>query len=390
MHFCLLPTNNNEINLSIQTVPIKQSVLSSSTSITYLSESADVYLYKIQNQFKEEILILDKDILTKLICVFNTYHFLYNKIPEYNITINKLSIFCSVFFELLDIHQFLPEIFSFISPDSNIGIYSPHYHEIEEFTRFLKIDFVNPFSYHLLDYNLIQTLPASINKNFRFKKELLFFEFDENNYDCTNEFNDSYYSHYSHYLCLTLIVLLLEQQHNGSCVIKLNNNTNKVVSQYLYILSQLYNKVYIIKTGISNGIKDNKYIICKNFHITDLTMHNMYINLVSYLFSNVDKIKNAEIILSQLIDIELPNLFLTKMEDLNIIIAHQQINHISGFLNLLKNKQLNEKLDTLKKLNIQKCIQWCEKRQIPHNKLIEKSNIFLNKKKEEPLIDENN
>lgn len=386
MHFCILPTNNNEITISIQTILNTESSISNSTAVTYLSESADVYLYKIQKQFKEEILVLDEEILTKLVCVLNTYHFLYNKIPEYNITINKLSIFCSVFFELLDIHQFLPDIFSFISSDSNIGIYSPHYNEIEEFTKFLKIDFINPFSYHLLDYNLIQSLPPSIHQNSSLKKELLFFEFDENNYGYLNEYNDSYYSHY---LCLTLIVLLLEQKQNGSCVIKLNNNTNKLVSQYLYILSQLYNKVYIIKSGISSGIKDDKYIICKEFYITDLTMHNnIYINLVNYVFSNVEKIQNAEIVLLQFLDIELPNLFLTKMEDLNIIIAHQQINHISGFLNLLKNKQLNEKLDNLKKVNIQKCIQWCEKRQISYNKLAEKSNIFLNKKKEDSLVDE--
>ncbi|MCX8482441.1 MAG: hypothetical protein ORN50_02585, partial [Crocinitomicaceae bacterium] len=35
-------------------------------------------------------------------------------------------------------------------------------------------------------------------------------------------------------------------------------------------------------------------------------------------------------------------------------------------------------IDSLKKANIQKCIQWCEKYKIPCNKFTEKINIFLN------------
>jgi len=46
-------------------------------------------------------------------------------------------------------------------------------------------------------------------------------------------------------------------------------------------------------------------------------------------------------------------------------------------VNIIKNKNRDTKLDNIKKINIQKCIQWCEKFNIPHNKFIEKSNIFL-------------
>ena len=46
---------------------------------------------------------------------------------------------------------------------------------------------------------------------------------------------------------------------------------------------------------------------------------------------------------------------------------------------LSKNKE--DKLETLKKNNIQKCVQWCEKYKIPCNKFSEKINIFLPVKK---------
>ena len=47
-------------------------------------------------------------------------------------------------------------------------------------------------------------------------------------------------------------------------------------------------------------------------------------------------------------------------------------------INLIKNKNREEKLESLKKNNIQKCIQWCEKYKIPYNKFSDKVNIFLN------------
>ena len=45
----------------------------------------------------------------------------------------------------------------------------------------------------------------------------------------------------------------------------------------------------------------------------------------------------------------------------------------------IKTKNLIEqdKLDTIKKNNIQKCIQWCTKYKLPYNKNIQQLNAFL-------------
>ena len=50
---------------------------------------------------------------------------------------------------------------------------------------------------------------------------------------------------------------------------------------------------------------------------------------------------------------------------------------------IFKNKNKDEKIEVLKRNHIQKCIQWCEKNQLPHNKFVERVNIFLNAKKKE-------
>ena len=48
-------------------------------------------------------------------------------------------------------------------------------------------------------------------------------------------------------------------------------------------------------------------------------------------------------------------------------------------INILKNKHKEEKYETMKRNNVQKCVQWCEKYHIPYNKFLEKSNMFSQK-----------
>ena len=75
---------------------------------------------------------------------------------------------------------------------------------------------------------------------------------------------------------------------------------------------------------------------------------------------------------------EVPYYFVNKLEELNIIIGHQQLEFMDQLISLYKNKNREDKIESLKKSNIQKCIQWCDKFKIPYNKFTDKVNIFLN------------
>jgi hypothetical protein len=86
---------------------------------------------------------------------------------------------------------------------------------------------------------------------------------------------------------------------------------------------------------------------------------------------------NTSQIVESLINDHLPYYFMNKIEDSNINIGHQQIEHLDLLLQIIKNKNRDEKIESLKKSNIIKCIQWCEKFKIPHNKFVDKINIFL-------------
>jgi len=58
-------------------------------------------------------------------------------------------------------------------------------------------------------------------------------------------------------------------------------------------------------------------------------------------------------------------------------VGHLQLEQYDQLINLCKNKNKDDRIESLKKNNIQKCIQWCEKHKIPYNKFVDKLNIFL-------------
>jgi len=66
------------------------------------------------------------------------------------------------------------------------------------------------------------------------------------------------------------------------------------------------------------------------------------------------------------------------LDDINIIFGQQQLETINQIINILKSKNIEEKMEVFKKNNIQKSINWCEKFKIPCNKFSDKINIFYN------------
>jgi hypothetical protein len=74
--------------------------------------------------------------------------------------------------------------------------------------------------------------------------------------------------------------------------------------------------------------------------------------------------------------------YLNKIEEMNAILSFQQIDNISSTLSIITTHKNAEKIEQYKKLNIQKCISWCEKYNIPYFKqtaCVSGGNIFLHR-----------
>ena len=74
---------------------------------------------------------------------------------------------------------------------------------------------------------------------------------------------------------------------------------------------------------------------------------------------------------------EIPYYFMNKIDDVNIIIGQQQLECIDQMINVFKNNNKRERIEYIRKVNIQKSVHWCEKYKIPCNKFLDKTNIFL-------------
>ena len=93
--------------------------------------------------------------------------------------------------------------------------------------------------------------------------------------------------------------------------------------------------------------------------------------------------KECEFHYESVIKNNIPYFFLNKIEESNAVIGQQQLEAYDFIINIFKNKNRDEKIESIKRTHIQKCINWCEKNQLPHNKFVDKINIFLTARKKE-------
>jgi hypothetical protein len=178
-------------------------------------------------------------------------------------------------------------------------------------------------------------------------------------------------------LCEVFYALALQKQ-GGSFILKIFDVFHKATVDILYILSYYYDHVSIMKPYTSRIANSEKYVICQGFKITDSTQ---IIQQFATIFDSIQKSSSGDV-LSSLLPFEHDLYFLNKIEEMNAMVSFQQIENITSTLSIITNHRNAEKLDQYKKINVNKCIAWCEYYEIPyhiHHATIQSTNIFLNK-----------
>jgi 23S rRNA U2552 (ribose-2'-O)-methylase RlmE/FtsJ/virulence-associated protein VapD len=159
------------------------------------------------------------------------------------------------------------------------------------------------------------------------------------------------------------------QKQGGTFIVKIFDIFTEATIDLLYLLSSLYKKVYIIKPCTSRIANSERYVICKNFK--GINIENLLEKLMSFF-----PIINSDEKIKRFLNIDIPYIYINKLEDINAIMGQQQIENILGTLYLLDNNK-QDKIETTRKTNIQKCIQWCIRHKVPYNKNIQQLNMFL-------------
>lgn len=161
------------------------------------------------------------------------------------------------------------------------------------------------------------------------------------------------------------------QKKGGSFFIKMFDTFTPASIDMLYLLTMLYDQVYFCKPHTSRYANSEKYIICKGFRLTDSKA--LVISLYHVLQSFTE---NDDKYLFRLFNFDIPYVTVQRIEEYNAIFGQQQIECISQTLFLIESCNY-DKIENMKKTNIQKCISWCQKYKLPFNKMTVSTNIFL-------------
>ncbi len=370
MNYYILPKKNDKISINIKTTNEKKLE-------SYVSSSVYHYLNIILRQI-EEIKKKDNSINYDLIYkISNPYEFIFSNVPGLKYSVSKLKPLNNIFYIFMEILINFNILDFFNNSEIKSFFYGKNISSTIECMNMLREDYNDVYQFH----SEIQEI-TNDDFNSSEKKSFDFMFFELKNY-----VNEEQVNEYTISMIRCLQRILIYQKKNGICVIKLNNLFYKPLIDILYILTNLYDKIYVVKMNTTNIVNGERIIVCKNFIQNDeyWVEHDSikYLGLANELQIQLDQITNSNsngnsgVFIESIIDNKLPYYFINKIEDSNVNIGHSQIEQLDLILYMIKNKNRDEKIETIKKNNIIKCVQWCEKYKIPYNKCIDKINIFL-------------
>ena len=158
------------------------------------------------------------------------------------------------------------------------------------------------------------------------------------------------------------------QKLGGTFILKVYDTFTRFSLDLLFLLANLYEQVSIIKPNTSRFANSEKYIVCKGFR------NSSTLDIVKQFYKILQQ---PDPICGSLFDFELPYLFTNKIEEFNAIVGQQQIDTIVSTIYLIDNNNKYDKIEHMKKKNIQKCIAWCQKYAIPYNMTVQSNNLFM-------------
>ena len=369
MNYYIIPKNNCKIKLKLYITSEKILPCISYSLIHYLTDVC-TQLFKLDDVLSD----IKIDFIKQII---NPFEFINTNVPGSVISVSKVKPDSNIFFELTEIFQTCGILDALSSKSSmNIAHLTPNGSSSNYLINILREDCNDTVINE--DFNYEKIYNTFIRQHIQIKLDLIIIEFNP------EDLNNS--GRYIKNMLLILCIIIKYQSNLGTCIIKVDNIFYKAIIDIIFIFSGIYDKVFLIKPSISKITTGERYIVCKSLNV-DL-IHKM--QLIDQVENNICN-ANYEIALNlhnihSVIDNDISYYFLNKIEESNTVIGQQQITAYIQIINIFKNKNRDDKIETLKRHHIQKCIQWCEKNKIPHNKFADKINIFLMPKNKDIVI----
>lgn len=382
MNYYILPKNNLKIDIFLS---LKKEDITPVISYSLIQFLNNIYsnLLKLEEQIDCKNKNQIKNSITNSITfeyinkIVNPFEFIHTNVPGTFLSVSKVKPDACLFFDLMEIFNIcnITDVLS-LKNKIHIGNFTDNFSSSNYLLNMLREDnddiIINdPFDYAIIYEKYIKNTTST-------KIDLLIFEFKDENYNDIQK--------YIKHVILSFYIAIKYQSNNGTCIIKFDNIFYKPIIDIIFILTGSYEKIFLIKPTISKITKGERYIICKNFDAETVSnkkiLHQLEEKVKGFLDPN-ECLSNNKTIIHSFLRNDIPYYFLNKIEESNIVIGQQQLDSYNQIINIFKNKNKEDKIENLKRNHIQKCIQWCEKNQIPHNKFTDKINIFLNSKRKE-------
>lgn len=179
-------------------------------------------------------------------------------------------------------------------------------------------------------------------------------------FDFSKDYNQQEYN-FNSLLWSEIYTIIQLQSAFGSCIFKIFDMFNQSTIDAIYIISLLYDKIYIVKPFSSRPANSEKYIVATQFNNNSL-IKTKILNLIECNWRSKHKIRIPTDILSK----KRYYNFIYNLTIYNTYYTNRQITYIDKTLddvNLFE--QLNEAdrvkyIDSIKSKNKKQCIQWCK------------------------------
>jgi len=164
-------------------------------------------------------------------------------------------------------------------------------------------------------------------------------------------------------LYVQIIYAVMCQQYDGTFVMKIFDMFTEATIDLLYLLSMFYDDINICKPKTSRYANSERYLVCRKFrfHQSDCFYTTFKRNLV---LINENKLN-----ISRFFQFDHHYFFIKQIENINSIFGQQQIENISSTFVFMDNIYSYDMIDSQKKNIIQRCIEWCERHNIPYNEI---------------------
>jgi hypothetical protein len=372
MSYYILPKTNNDLYVNpkhINPTHINNKKNDNSYLLPYVSNTLYNYYNDITDELKSFFLhnnnisyslneIVSYNTLKELSKIVNPYEYIYTVVPGSKNSVSKLKTNTNIFYDFLEIIISL-NILDSKQPNLQVLLISENYKDIIQSIEIIREN--NKDNIYFFN-EINDTYFQSIKNNTQYY-DFIFFEANINTIDI-----------YIIDLIKIIMIIFKQMKNNATCIIKIDTIFHKHIVDILYLLSSSFEKVYIIKPNTNNITTFEKYIVCKYFILNE-NKSKVYNNNYDILNKYLLNLNDGKIL--SLIDSHTPCYFINKINDINTIIGQQQLESLHQIINILNSRNKNDKIELMKKTNIQKCVNWCEKFKLPCNKFTEKTNIFL-------------